>query len=76
MGNFFDDFDIQDFAFWGGFIETQLEGEKEEKQPDEPLSFEKMLKTGNEKAIETAFSIWKCHCIDIPTLSVLHDIYQ
>jgi len=30
MGNFFDDFDAEDFAFWGGFIETQLEGEKEE----------------------------------------------
>ena len=48
MGNFFDDFDAEDFAFWGGFIQTQLEGEKEEKQPDEPLSFEDMLKTGNE----------------------------
>jgi hypothetical protein len=48
MGNFFDDFGAEDYAFWGGFIETQLEGEKEEKQPDEPLSFEDMLKTGNE----------------------------
>ena len=48
MGNFFDDFDAEDFAFWGGFIETQLEGEKEEKQLDDPLSFEDMLKTGNE----------------------------
>ena len=47
MGNFFDDFDAEDFAFWGGFIETQLEGEKEVKS-DEPLSFEDMLKTGNE----------------------------
>ena len=48
MGNFFDDFDVEDFAFWGGFIKTQLEGEKEQEQPDEPLSFEDMLKTGNE----------------------------
>ena len=48
MGNFFDDFDTEDFAFWGGFIETQLKGEKEVKQSDEPLSFEELLKTGNE----------------------------
>ena len=48
MGDFFDDFSAEDFAFWAGFIETQLEGEKAEKEPDEPLSFEDMLKTGNE----------------------------
>ena len=48
MGNFFDDFDAEDFAFWAGFIETQIEGEKEEKEQDEPVSFEDMLKTGNE----------------------------
>ena len=47
MGNFFDDFDVEDFAFWGGFIETQLEGEKEQEQPEEPLSFEDILKIGN-----------------------------
>ena len=45
MGNFFDDFDAEAFAFWGGFIQTQLEGEKEEKQPDEPLTPEQMLET-------------------------------
>ena len=36
MGNFFDDFDAEDFAFWAGFIETQLEGEQEEKIENEP----------------------------------------
>ena len=48
MGDFFDDWDATDYAFWAGYIETQLEGEKAEKEPDEPLSFEDMLKTGNE----------------------------
>lgn len=37
MCNFFDDFDsVEDFANLAGFIETQLEGEREEKEPDEP----------------------------------------
>jgi len=45
MGNFFDDFDAEDFAFWGGFIETQLEGEKEEKIDNEPLTPDEMLET-------------------------------
>jgi hypothetical protein len=45
MGNFFDDFDAEDFAFWGGFIETQLEGEKEEKIDNEQLSPDEMLET-------------------------------
>ena len=48
MGDFFDDFDVEEFAFWGGFIETQLEGEKEGKSrlPDnEPESFDEMLRT-------------------------------
>ena len=45
MGNFFDDFSAQDFAFWGGFIETQLEGEKKEKIDNEPLTPEQMLET-------------------------------
>ena len=34
MCDLFDDWDAEDFAFWGGFIETQLEGEQEEK-PEE-----------------------------------------
>ena len=45
MGNFFDDFDAEDFAFWGGFIETQLEGEKKEKIDNEQLSPDEMLET-------------------------------
>jgi hypothetical protein len=45
MGNFFDDFDAEDFAFWGGFIQTQLEGEKKEKIDNEQLSPEQMLET-------------------------------
>lgn len=48
MCDFSDDFDAMDFAFWAGFIETQIEGEKEEKQADEPLTFEEMLKIENE----------------------------
>jgi hypothetical protein len=45
MCNFFDDFDAEDFAFWAGFIESQVEGEKEEKINNEPMSIEEMLKT-------------------------------
>ena len=45
MENFFDDWDATDYAFWAGYIETQLEGEKEEKQPDEPLTPEQMLES-------------------------------
>ena len=45
MGNFFDDWDSTDFAFWAGYIETQLEGEKEEKIDNEPLTRDEMLET-------------------------------
>ena len=45
MGNFFDDWDSTDFAFWAGYIETQLEGEKEEKIDNEPLTPDEMLET-------------------------------
>ena len=45
MGDFWDDFDAEDFAFWAGFIETQLKGEKEEKIDNEQLSPEQMLET-------------------------------
>ena len=37
MCNFFDDdFDALDFANLAFMIETQLEGEREEKEPEEP----------------------------------------
>jgi hypothetical protein len=45
MGNFFDDWDSTDFAFWAGYIETQIEGEKEEKIDNEQLSPEQMLES-------------------------------
>jgi len=45
MRNFFDDFSAEDFAFWAGYIETQLEGEKEEKIDNEPLTPDQMLET-------------------------------
>ena len=45
MGNFFDDFDTKDFAFWAGYIETQLEAEKEEKIDNEPLTPDEMLES-------------------------------
>ena len=45
MGDFFDDFSAEDFAFWAGFIETQLEGEKEEKIDNEQLSPDELLET-------------------------------
>jgi hypothetical protein len=45
MGNFFDDWDSTDFAFWAGFIQTQLEGEKEEKIDNEQLSLDELLET-------------------------------
>jgi hypothetical protein len=45
MGNFFDDWDSTDFAFWAGFIQTQLEGEKEEKIDNEQLSPDELLET-------------------------------
>lgn len=32
----FDDIDIEDIAFWGGFVETQIEGEQEEIEPKDP----------------------------------------
>ena len=43
MGDFWDDFDVEDFAFWGGFIQTQLEGEKEEKIDNESLTPDELL---------------------------------
>ena len=48
MCDWFDNFTAEDFAFWGGFIETQIEGEKDEVQEDEPLSYKDSLKTGDE----------------------------
>ena len=48
MCDWFDNFTAEDFAFWGGFIETQIEGEKDEKQEDGPLSYKDSLKTGDE----------------------------
>ena len=45
MGNFFDDWDSTDFAFWAGYIETQLQGEKEEKIDNEQLTPDEMLET-------------------------------
>jgi len=48
MCDFFDNLDWEDFAFWAGYIETQIEGEQEKKYDNEPLSPEEMLKTGNE----------------------------
>ena len=44
-GDFFDDWGWEDFAFWGGFIETQLEGEKERKIDNEQLSPDELLET-------------------------------
>lgn len=43
--DFFDDngIDVGDAAFWGGFVETQVEGEKKENEPDEPLSIDEIL---------------------------------
>ena len=38
MCNFFDDFDAEDFAFWGGFILTQLEGEQAGQQQQKETS--------------------------------------
>ena len=48
MCDWFDNFSTEDFAFWGGFIETQIEGEKDEVQEDEPLSYKDSLKTGDD----------------------------
>ena len=45
MCDFFDDFSAEDFAFWGGFIETQLEGEKEEKIDNRQLTPDELLET-------------------------------
>ena len=45
MGNFFDDWDSTDFAFWAGYIETQLQGEKEEKIDNEQLTPDEMLES-------------------------------
>ena len=46
---FDDELGIEDWAFIGGFIETQIEGEKNRKQEfDEPLSYEDSLKTGDD----------------------------
>ena len=41
-----DDFDVEDVAFGFGFVETQLEGEQEEKDPGVP-SPEDLLKEDN-----------------------------
>ena len=48
MCDWFEGWDIEDFAFWGGYIETQIEGEKDRKQEFEPLSYEDTLKTGDD----------------------------
>lgn len=48
MCNFFDDWDAEDYAFWAGYIETQIEGEKVRKQEFKPLSYEDSLKTGDD----------------------------
>ncbi len=48
MCDIFDDWDVEDFAFGEGFIETQIEGEKDEKQEFKPLSYEDTLKTGDD----------------------------
>ena len=45
---FDDEFGIEDWAFIGGFIETQIEGEKDRKQEFKQLSFEDSLKTGDD----------------------------
>ena len=39
-----DGFDLEDAAFWGGFVETQVEGEKEDQEQSDP-SPEDTLKT-------------------------------
>lgn len=44
----FDDLDIEEIAFAFGFLETQVEGEREEREPEEPLTFEEMVSTGDE----------------------------
>lgn len=42
MCDFFDDdFDALDFAFIAGYVETQIEGEKEQEQDEEPLNYKK-----------------------------------
>ena len=68
MCDFFDDFDAESFAFWGGFIETQLEGEKEEKIDNEPLTPDEMLETpfdyldiDEEEQIEIKQGAWLGH---------------
>jgi hypothetical protein len=44
MCDFDDDIDIEDAAFWGGFVQTQAESEENEQDPGDP-SPEDTLKT-------------------------------
>ena len=50
MCDIFDDW--EDFAFWGGYIETQVEGEKEGTEPTcGPLTEKEVLEGSYDKEV-------------------------
>ena len=52
MCDWFDNWDAEDFAFWGGFIETQIEGEKEGTEPaDRSLTEKEVLEDSYDKKV-------------------------